>query len=115
MMTPSTWGARRSMMRSRIGRPPRSRSPLSPPPMRRASPPASTTPRIFCISGSSASRRLVVAAALALQLRGFLGNLARIGIEAQALGAGQRHEALDLGAADQRHADLAGQLHAPGG
>src|SRR6185369_8180085 len=84
---------------------------LSPPPIRRASPPASSTPGIC--------RRLVASivtrAALALVPRGFLLDEGEVLVVDDARLAGERDEALAAGAADQCQADLPRQVDAPGG
>src|SRR5450755_2779334 len=63
-ISPSHCGFNRAITRSRMVRPPIWRIGLSPPPIRRARPPASNTPGVF---GNS----LVTVAALALVTRGF--------------------------------------------
>src|SRR5437762_5180137 len=50
--TPAHWAERHASTRSRIVAPPIRIEALSPPPMRRARPPASTSPRVGGIGGS---------------------------------------------------------------
>src|SRR5690349_15718267 len=98
---PSHCGARRAITRSRRVRPPMVRIGLSPPPIRRARPPASSTPGIPC-------RPLVVTAfALAPMPCRLLLDIIEVLVVDEALLARQRDEALAAGAADQRQADLA--------
>src|SRR5437762_2936472 len=75
-------GFSRAITRSRMVRPPIWRIGLSPPPIRRARPPASSTPGIL----------LVTVFALALMPRGFLCDEGKILIVDDALLAGQRDE-----------------------
>src|SRR5260370_4063415 len=89
-------------------RPPIGRIVLSPPPIRRASPPASNTPGVF---GNS----LVTVAALALMTRGFLFDESRILIVDDALLARQRDESFSPRAPDQGQPDLPRQIDAPRG
>src|SRR6185436_14359745 len=81
---------------------------LSPPPIRRASPPASRTPTV-------AGRSVVIAAALALVAHGFLLDIVEVLVEHDALLARQRDKAFSARAADQREADLSREFHTPGG
>src|SRR5262249_36826186 len=99
-------GASRSRTRSRMVASPMRISALSPPPMLRASPPASTSPQV----GSVVMHRR-----LAPVLHGLLLDVAEVLVEDDAVLARQRDEALAAGAADQREAGLARELDAPGG
>src|SRR5689334_24276109 len=93
---PSHCGASRAITRSRMVRPPMVRIGLSPPPIRRARPPASSTPGLFV-------RSLVVTAfALAPVLCGFVLHIVEALVVDEAVLARQRDEALAAGAADQR-------------
>src|SRR6188472_2499895 len=112
-MRPSHCGASRAITRCRIVRPPIWRIGLSPPPIRRARPPASSTPGISGASLDIAS--VFTLTALALVTRGFLGDESEILVVDDALLARQRDEALALGAADQRQPDLPREIDAPGG
>src|SRR4051812_32384256 len=87
--------------------PPSGRKHLSPPPMRRDSPPASRTMR--------RSGGIVVARALAPGLLALRRNLRRVGIVADAVRTGEGDEAAALGAADQGEPRLPRQRDAPGG
>src|ERR1041385_137969 len=80
---------------------------LSPPPMRRARPPASNTPGV---AGTS-----VIPLALACVARGFLGDIVEILVVDDTLLPGQRDETLAARASDQRQADLPREIVAPGG
>src|SRR3954471_6307171 len=103
MISPEHCGERRAITRWRMLLPPISRSGLSPPPIRRARPPASTTP------GMS----VIVAFALAPVSSGFLLDVVEVLVVDDALLAGERNEALAAGAPHQRQADLPRQLDAP--
>src|SRR6266852_3487966 len=105
-ISPSHCGFSRAMTRARMVRPPIWRIGLSPPPIRRARPPASNTPGIF---GNS----LVTVAALALVARGFLFDESQILIVDDALLARQRDETLSPRAPDQGQPDLPRQIDAP--
>src|SRR5450432_2434245 len=105
-ISPSHCGFSRAMTRSRMVRPPIRRIGLSPPPIRRASPPASSTPGVF---GNS----LVTVAALALVTRGFIFDEREILIVDDALLARQRDEAFSPRAPDQRQPDLPREVDAP--
>src|SRR5258708_26539722 len=107
-MRPSHCGSRRAMTRSRMLRPPIRRIGLSPPPMRRARPPARRTPGVAGIS-------LVTVAAFALVARGFFRDEFQILIEHDPLLPRQRNETLAAGAPDQRQSDLPCQIDAPRG
>src|ERR1700761_9436602 len=98
-MTCPTCGARRSIIRSKAVRPPIKRSDLSPPPMRRASPPARIAPTVGGIAGS-----VVIAVRLAAMAPAFLGHEFQTLVEDDALGSGQGEETLALGPTDQREA-----------
>src|SRR5450755_1916872 len=104
--SPSHCGASRAITRARMVRPPIWRIGLSPPPIRRARPPASNTPGIF---GGS----FVTVAALALVARGFLFDESRILVGDDALLARQRDEAFAPRASDQGQSDLPRQIDAP--
>src|SRR6202171_4863833 len=105
-ISPSHCGFRRAMTRSRMVRPPMRRIGLSPPPIRRASPPASNTAGVF---GNS----LVTVAALALVTRGFLVDERQVLVVDDALLARQRDEAFSPRAPDQGQPDLPRQVDAP--
>src|SRR5712672_3360797 len=100
-MTPWHCGFRRSSTRSKMVWPPIRMRALSPPPMRRASPPASTRP---------SGRSIVMHRRLAPVLRALLLDEAEVLVEHDALLAGERDEALAASAADQRQVGLACQL-----
>src|SRR5205085_7558618 len=101
---PLTCGASRASARSRIVWLPMRISALSPPPMRRASPPARTRPKVSIVM----HRRLApVPAALLL-------DASEILVEHDAVLARERNEALAARAADQREAGLARELDTPG-
>src|SRR5438067_1715392 len=102
---PLTCGSRRASVRWSIVSSPMRISALSPPPMRRASPPARTRPNVSIVM----HRRLApVPAALLL-------DASEILVEHDAVLAGECNEALAARAADQREARLARELDAPGG
>src|SRR6266404_8444164 len=112
-MSPSHCGSNRAITRSRMVRPPIRRIGLSPPPILRAKPPASSTPGI-----SSAPLRVasvVTLFALALVPRGFFFDVIEILVVDDALLTRQRDEAFAARAPDQRQPDLPRQLDAPGG
>src|SRR5258708_28625090 len=94
------------MTRSRIGRPPVWRCGLSPPPVRPAGPPASSTAGV-------AGNSLVTLSALALVTRGFFGDEGKILIVDDTLLARQRDEALAPRAPDQRQSNLPRQVDTP--
>src|SRR4051794_29318000 len=104
-MSPSHCGASRAMTRSRMVRPPMLRIGLSPPPMRRARPPASRTPGVGGVS--------VIPLALAHMARGFLCDVVEILIVDDALLAGQRNESFSAGTSDQCEPDLPRKVDAP--
>src|SRR4051794_6570842 len=79
-------------------------SALSPPPMRRASPPARTRPKVLVLT----HRRL------APMLGAFLLDVAEVLVEHDAIEPRKGGEALAARAADQRQIGLARKLHAPG-
>src|SRR6266849_843365 len=81
---------------------------LSPPPMRRASSPASTRPSVGGLSVVMHRRLAPVLAALLL-------DEAQVLVEHDAFLARERDEALAASAADQREIGLARELDAPGG
>ena len=102
---PLTCGVSRASARCRIVSSPIRISALSPPPMRRASPPARTRPNVSIVM----HRRLApVLAALVL-------DVSEVLVEHDAVFARERDEALAARAADQRQARLARKLDAPGG
>src|SRR5690349_5820229 len=82
--------------------------------MRRARPPASSRPTAWAgrlpVSGG-----IVLHAALAAMAGFLLADRRRIAVVADAPFAGERHEALALGAANQGQVGLLRQLDAPGG
>src|SRR3954447_3478053 len=104
-MSPSHCGFSRAMTPSRMGGAPMLRIGLSPPPMRRARPPASRTPGVAGIS--------VIPLALARMARGFLGDVIEILVVDDALLAGQRYEPFSAGASDQGQSDLTREVDAP--
>src|SRR6476620_11296194 len=107
-MRPSHCGLSRAITRSRMVRPAIVRIGLSPPPIRRASPPASSTPGIFAAAIAS-----LIAFTLALVPGGFFRDVVEVLVEHDALLAGQRDEAFAPRAADQRQSDLPRQFNAP--
>src|ERR1039458_9558222 len=107
-MSPSHCGFNRAITRSRMVRPAIWRIGLSPPPMRRASPPASKTPGV-------AGNSVVTVAALALVARGFIFDESEILIVDDAVLARQRDESFSPGAPDQGQSHLPRQIDAPGG
>src|SRR5882757_9876307 len=106
-INPSHCGFNRAITRSRMVRPPIWRIGLSPPPIRRASPPASSTPGVAGIS-------IFTVAALALVTGGFLFDESEVLVVDDALLARQRDEPFSARAADQRQSDLPRQIDAPG-
>src|SRR5882724_930021 len=121
-ISPSHCGLSRAITRSRIVRPPIWRIGLSPPPIRRAKPPANNTPGVAGASLDVARASLDVAgisfvtlSALALVPRRFLFDEREILVVDDALLARQRDKALAAGAADQGQSDLPRQIDAPGG
>src|SRR5882672_4198193 len=102
-MRPLHCGFSRAITRSRMVRPSIVRIGLSPPPMRRASPPASSTPGIL----------LVTIFALALVPRGFLRDIVEVLVEHDPLLSGQRDETFAARAPDQCQPDLPRQFDAP--
>src|SRR5277367_1427143 len=101
--SPSHCGVSRAITRSRMVRPPIRRIGLSPPPIRRASPPASSTP----------GNLFVTVAALALVARGFLFDKSEVLIVDDPLRAGERDEPLAPRPTHQRQPDLPRQIDAP--
>src|SRR5689334_17378131 len=99
---------RTASTRSRIASPPMRISALSPPPMRRAKPPANTRPTVR-------GRSVIVHGSLAAVLGALVVHVGEILIEHDPAFAGERDEALAAGAPDQREVRLAGKLNAPGG
>src|SRR6202012_4614822 len=99
---------RTSSTRSRIAALPMRMSALSPPPMRRACPPASTSPTVR-------GRSVFIDGGLAAMLGTLVFHVGEILIEHDPAFAGERDEALAPRAPDQREVRLAGKLDAPGG
>src|SRR5258708_1172883 len=112
-MSLSHCGFSRAMTRSRIVRPPIWRIGLSPPPIRRARPPASNTPGVAGASLDVAGNSLVTLSALALVTRGFFFDEGKILIVDDPLLAGQRDEALAARAPDKRKSNLPRQVDTP--
>src|SRR3954451_22973054 len=106
-ISPSHCGFSRAMTRSRMVRPPMLRIGLSPPPMRRAKPPARSTPGVEGFS--------VIPLALAHMARGFLRHVIEILVVDDALLAGQRDEPFSARASDQRQSDLPREIDTPRG
>src|SRR5262245_42917344 len=100
-------GASRASTRSRMVASPMRIRALSPPPMRRARPPARTSPKV----GVS----IVMHRGLAPVSGALLLDQPEVLVEHDAVLAGERDEALPAGAPDQGEAGLARELHAPGG
>src|SRR6476620_6774954 len=113
--SPSHCGLSRAITRSRMVRPPIRRIGLSPPPIRRARPPASSTPGVAGASLDVAGTLFVTFAALALVPRGFLCDESEVLVVNDALLPRQRDEALALRTPDQGQSDLPGEIDAPGG
>src|ERR1700759_1429788 len=89
---------------------------LSPPPMRRASPPASSTPGMpGAPLGVAGVASVIAALALALVPRRLFLDIVEILVVDDALLARQRDEALAAGAADQCQPDLPREVDAPRG
>src|SRR4051794_28301123 len=107
-ISPLHWGDRRAITRSRMVRPPMVRIGLSPPPIRRARPPASSTP---CVVG----KLVVTTFTLALVLGRFFLDVSEVLVVDDALCPRQRDEPFAAGAADQRQAHLPGEIDTPGG
>src|SRR5260370_2628147 len=105
-MSPSHCGFSGAMRRERRVRPPIWRIGLSPPPIRRARPPASSTAGV-------AGNSLVTLSALALVTRGFFFDEGKILIVDDTLLARQRDEALAPRAPDQRQSNLPRQVDTP--
>src|SRR5207302_721624 len=105
---PAHWERRRAKARSRMVSSPMRISALSPPPMRRASPPASTSPKV---DGTS----VVMRGCLAPMPGGFILDVTQVLVEHDARLAGERDEAFAARAPDQCEAGLAGELHPPRG
>src|SRR5689334_4680868 len=101
-------GFRRAITRSRMVRPPMVRIGLSPPPMRRARPPASSTP---CVAGMS----VVTTFTLALVPGRLLFDIGEVLVVDDPFLAGERDESLAAGPPHQRQADLPCEIDAPGG
>src|SRR4051794_34210283 len=141
-MRPSHCGFTRAITRSKILRPPIVRIGLSPPPMRRANPPASSTPGVASAPPGVASAPPGVASApvgvagaplgvvgaplgvagisfiplaLARVARGLFRDKFQILVVDDALLPGQGDEALSARSSDQRQSDLAGEVDAPRG
>src|SRR5882724_860355 len=119
-MSPSHCGFSRAITRDRMVRPPVWRIGLSPPPIRRASPPASKTPGVvgasLDVAGASldvAPISLVTVAALALVAGGLFFDESKVLIVDDAAFARQRDEAFAPRAPDQRQTHLPRQIDAP--
>src|SRR5260221_5714366 len=112
-MSPSHCGFSRAMTRSRIVRPPIWRIGLSPPPIRRARPPASNTPGVAGASLDVAGNSLVTLSALALVTRGFFFDESKILVVDDTLLPRQRDESLAPRAPDQRQSNLPRQIDTP--
>src|SRR5579872_557027 len=104
-INPSHCGSRRAITRCRMVLPAMVRIGLSPPPIRRASPPAKMTP------GSL----VIVACTLASVPRRFLFDIFQTLIIDDALFARERKEAFATRASDQSQPDLPRQIDSPGG
>src|SRR5262245_38868691 len=111
-ISPSHCGASRAITRSRMVLPAMVRIGLSPPPIRRARPPASSTPGISCAPLGVAS--IVTALALALVLCRFFFDVVEVLVVDDALFARPRDEPFAARAADQCQSDLPRQIDAPG-
>src|SRR5258706_16288050 len=114
-MSPSHCGCSRAITRSRMVRPSIRRIGLSPPPIRRARPPASSTPGVGGASLDVAGNSVVTLGALALVSRGFFFDESEVLVVDDALLAGQHDEAFAPRAPDQGQSDLPRQIDAPGG
>src|SRR5437667_666909 len=114
-MSPSHCGLSRAITRSRMVRPAIWRIGLSPPPIRRARPPASNTPGVGGASLGVAGASAVTLGALALVTGGFLFDESQVLIVDDALLARQHDEPFSPRAPDQRQSDLPGEIDAPGG
>src|SRR5262245_56934922 len=108
MMIEEHCGCRHASTRPRMVRPPMRMRALSPPPMRRARPPARMMP-----SGSECS--LVMHRRLTPMLGAFLLDVTQVLVEHDAALARERDEALAAGAADQGEICFTRELDAPGG
>src|SRR5207302_512134 len=93
-ITPSHCGFRRVSVRSRSVSCPRRNSGLSPPPIRRASPPASTSPSV---GGTS----IVMHRGLAAVLGALFLDIGEVLVEHDAVEAGERNKAFSARAPDQ--------------
>src|SRR5262249_42601281 len=107
-ITRRTCGVRRLMIRSSTVTPAIERSDLSPPPMRRARPPARTAPTVG--AGSD-----VIASGLAAMAHAFLLHEFQALVEHDALGPRQSDETLAPDPPDQGEARLPRKLDAPRG
>src|SRR5262245_12201116 len=107
MMMPVHCADKVASTRSRIDTPPISMRALSPPPMRRASPPASTRPKV---GGWS----VVMHRGLAPMLGALFFDVSEVLVENDPFFAGECNETLAARAADQCQVRLARQLDAPG-
>src|SRR5262245_34487606 len=110
-----TCGASRSMTWPSMALPASGNRPLSPPPIRRDCPPASSTP----LTGWGVITRSSIdglgGAGLARMPAIFLADLGQIGVKDDAIQAGQCHEALAARPANQGEPGAGRQFHAPGG
>src|SRR5262249_32467751 len=101
--------------RSRMLAPPMRIIALSPPPMRRASPPARTRPRVGgSVAGNVGGTSVVMHGRFAAMLRALLLDVGEVLIEHDAVFARERDKALAAGAPDQGEVGLARKLDAPG-
>src|SRR3984957_14101884 len=107
-MSSSHCGSSRAITRSRMVRPAIWRIGLSPPPIRRARPPASSTPGVGGIS-------VFTVFALAFMPRGFFFDKDEILVVDDPLLARQRDESFAPRAADKGQSDLPRQIDTPGG
>src|SRR3984957_510635 len=107
-MSPSHCGSSRAITRSRMVRPAIWRIGLSPPPIRRARPPASSTPGVGGIS-------VFTVFALAFMPGGFFLDKSKVLVVDDPLFTRQRDESFAARAPDQRQSDLSRQIDAPSG
>src|SRR4051812_4901457 len=106
-MRPSHCGASLAITRSKMLRPPIVRIGLSPPPMRRANPPARMTAGVAGMS--------FIPLALARVTRGLFRDIIQVLVVDNALLAGQRDEPFAPRSSDQRQPDLTREIDAPRG
>src|SRR6266480_7430833 len=110
-MSPLHCGSSRAITRCKIVRPPIVRIGLSPPPILRASPPASSTPGISGAPLGVAS--FITRFALALVACRLFLDIIEVLVVHDALGTRQSDEPLAARAPDQRQSDLPCQIDAP--